>query len=236
MPYKLKKIIIQRDNSDADDLETHIHQLDSEIDSPYVAGKLQDLIPLELQHNQGWKLELSTPRLFNAAGLEKLIPEVGPKGIYYLELRPGYKLKQLMVDPDEVIVDIFIGPIDTLIYSFYNPTRRNSISITASIEKDSQVYTKLKSDLSDIHWRQYFIRLAMDRVQEKEIENKASANMNAKEVADYLGVGTKTIRNWTSEGKIPSVKIGSAVRYPKERIDNWLKTKEKKSTRKRATN
>lgn len=235
MPYKLKKIIIQRDNSDADDLETHIHQLDSEIDSPYVAGKLQDLIPLELQHNQGWKLELSTPRLFNAAGLEKLIPEVGPKGIYYLELRPGYKLKQLMVDPDEVIVDIFIGPIDTLIYSFYNPTRRNSISITASIEKDSQVYSKLKSDLSDIHWRQYFIRLAMDKVQEKEIENKVSANMNAKEVADYLGVGTKTIRNWTSEGKIPSVKIGSAVRYPKERIDNWVKTKEKKSTRKRAT-
>ncbi len=232
MPYKLKKIIIQRDNSDADDMETHIHQLDSEIDSPYVAGKLQDLIPIELQHNVGWKLELSTPRLFNAAGLEKLIPEVGPKGIYYLELRPGYKLKQLMVDPDEVVVDIFIGPIDTLIYSFYNPTRRNSISITASIEKDLQVYTKLKSDLSNIHWRQYFIRLAMDRVQEKEIENKVSVNMNAKEVADYLGVGIKTIRNWTSEEKIPSVKIGSAVRYPKERIDNWVKSKEKKSKRK----
>ncbi|MBV6421638.1 MAG: hypothetical protein DAHOPDDO_02919 [Ignavibacteriaceae bacterium] len=234
MPYKLKKIIIQRDNFN-DDTETHIRQLDSEIDSPYAAGKLQDLIPIELQHNEGWKLELSTSPLFNAAGLEKLIPEVGPKGIYYLELRPGYKLKQIMVDPDEVVVDIFIGPIDTLIYSFYNPTRRNSISITASIEKDSQIYSKLKSDLSDIHWRQYFIRLAMDRVQEKEIENKISANMNAKEVADYLGVSTKTIRNWTSEGKIPSVKIGSSVRYPKERIDNWVKSKEKKVVRSNAS-
>ncbi|GIK61898.1 MAG: hypothetical protein BroJett017_27880 [Ignavibacteriota bacterium] len=233
MPYKLNKIILQRDN--IRDFETHTHPMDTEIDFPFVAGKLQELVPIEHQYGKKSKLELSTTPLFNESSLTKLIPEIGPKGIYYLELRPGYKLKQLMVDPDEVIVDIFIGPIDTLIYSFYNPTRRNSISITASIEKDSQVYPKLKSDLSDIHWRQYFIRLAMDRVQEKEIENKVSANMNAKEVADYLGVGTKTIRNWTSEGKIPSVKIGSAVRYPKERIDNWVKTKEKKSTRKRAT-
>lgn len=233
MPYKLNKIILQRDN--IRDFETHTHPMDTEIDFPFVAGKLQELVPIEHQYGKKSKLELSTTPLFNESSLTKLIPEIGPKGIYYLELRPGYKLKQLMVDPDEVVVDVFIGPIDTLIYSFYNPTRRNSISITASIEKDSQVYSKLKSDLSDIHWRQYFIRLAMDRVQEKEIENKVSANMNAKEVADYLGVGTKTIRNWTSEGKIPSVKIGSSVRYPKERIDNWVKSKEKKVVRSNAS-
>jgi hypothetical protein len=86
---------------------------------------------------------------------------VGAKGIYYLEVRSGHKLKQLVVEPDEVIVDIYIGPKDTLIYSFYNPTRRNTISITVSIEKDQQVYSKIKSDLSDIHWRQYFIQSAM---------------------------------------------------------------------------
>ncbi len=48
--------------------------------------------------------------LFNESGLTKLIPAVGPKGIYYLELRPGHKLKQLVVEPDDVVVDIYIGP------------------------------------------------------------------------------------------------------------------------------
>jgi len=197
-----------------------------------VAGKLQELVPKEHQYGKQSSLELSTSPLFNESGLGKFIPEVGPKGIYYLELRPGHKLKQLVVEPDDVYVDIYIGPKDTLIYSFYNPTRRNTISITASIEKDDEnVYAKLKSDLSDIHWRQYFIRSAMNKIEVKKTELKVSENMNAKEVANYIGFGIKTIRNWTSEGKIPSIKIGSAVRYPKERIDNWLKTKEKKLVR-----
>ena len=76
----------------------------------------------------------------------------------------------------------------------------------------------------------------MNKIEDKRSELKVSENMTAEQVADYLQVDKKTIRNWTSEGKIPSVKIGSAVRYPKERIDNWLKTKEKNSKRKHATN
>jgi excisionase family DNA binding protein len=63
---------------------------------------------------------------------------------------------------------------------------------------------------------------------------KISENMTAKEVAKYVNVGEKTIRNWTSEGKIPFVKLGSAVRYPKTRIDSWQKTKENKSIKKSA--
>jgi excisionase family DNA binding protein len=233
MPYKLNKIVFERDN--IIDYETHTHPLDTEIDFPFVAGKLKELVPLELQYAKKSRLELSTSPLFNESGLTKLIPEVGPKEIYYLELRPGHKLKQLVVEPEDVVVDIYIGAEDTLIYSFYNPTRRNTISITASIEKDSQVYAKLKSDLSNIHWRQFFIRSAMNKIEDEKIEMKISANMTANEIANYIGVGVKTIRNWTSEGKIPSIKIGGAVRYPKDRIDNWLKTKEKKSKKKHAT-
>ena len=113
-----------------------------------------------------------------------------------------------------------------MIYSFYNPTRRNSVSITCSIEKDSQVNSKIKSDLTDIHWRQYFIRVAKGNAKEKS-ESKVSENMTADQVAEYLQLDIKTIRNWTSENKIPFVKLGGSVRYPKERIDNWLKSKEK---------
>ena len=53
--------------------------------------------------------------------------------------------------------------------------------------------------------------------------------MTAKEVTLYLNVEIKTIRNWTSENKISYVKLGSTVRYPKTKIDHWLKSKEKKS-------
>ena len=230
MPYKLNKIILQRDN--IKDYETHTHPMDTEIDFPFVAGKLQELVPIEHQYGKKSKLELSTTPLFNESGLTKLIPEVGPRGIYYLELRPGYKLKQLIVEPDDVVVDIYIGAKDTLIYSFYNPTRRNHISITASSVKDDEnIYSKLKSDLSDIYWRQHFVRVAMDIVDIKKGDTKISENMTAEEVAKYLNLEIKTIRNWTSEGKIPNVKLGGAVRYQKERIDTWLKSKEKKVVR-----
>jgi len=108
-----------------------------------------------------------------------------------------------------------------LIYSFYNTTRRNTISLTASIEKDAQFYGKIKSDLSDICWRQNFIRLA--KGDERDIKGtRIPEKIAAEQVADYLQVDKKTIRNWTSEEKIQSVKIGSAVRYPKECINNWL--------------
>jgi len=224
MPYKLNKIIFQRDN--IRDYETHTHPLDTEIDFPFIAGKLQELIPLEHQYCKQSKLELSKSPLFNESGLTKLLPEVGLKGIFYLELRPGFKIKQLIVEPNDVVTDIYIGPKDRLIYSFYNPTRRNTISITCSLEKDYQVYSKIKSDLTDIHWRQYFIRVAQGNAEEKS-ESRVSENMTSEQVAEYLQLDIKTIRNWTSENKIPSVKLGGSVRYPKERIDNWLKTKEK---------
>ncbi len=234
MPYKLNKIVFQRDN--IKDYETHTHPLDTEIDFPFVAGKLQELIPKEHQYGKQSRLELSTIPLFNESGLTKLIPEVGPKGIYYLELRPGHKLRQLIVDPEDVVPDIYIGPKDTLIYCFYNPTRRKYISITAVIETDDEgVYSKLKSDPKDIYWRQHFVRLAMDKIDNEKSEAKQSEYMTVDEVANLLKLSKKTIRNWTSEGKIPSVKFGSAVRYRKTHIDNWSAAKEKKSKRKRAT-
>jgi len=39
--------------------------------------------------------------------------------------------------------------------------------------------------------------------------------LTAAQVARYLGVEEKTVRNWTSDGKIPFTKVGSATRYRK---------------------
>lgn len=65
----------------------------------------------------------------------------------------------------------------------------------------------------------------MRKVDEKS-EAKISEIMTAEEVTKYIGFSKKTIRNWTSEEKIPHVKLGNAVRYRKTQIDNWLDAKE----------
>ena len=185
MPYKLNKIIFQREWDWG--YETFTYDLNTEIDFPYVAGKLNLLVPNDYSQIKKHRPDVDDFPLFNESGLTKLIPEVGPKGIYYLELRPGYKLKQLIVEPEDVVVDIYIGAKDTFIYSFYNPTRRNHITITAASEKDNDnVYSKFKSDLSDIYWRQYFVRVAMNKVDIKKSDAKVSENMTAEEVADYI--------------------------------------------------
>ena len=214
MPYKINKIILQREWSWG--YETFTYDLKTEIDFPFVAGKLDELVPKDYPQIKKHKPDIDDFPLFNENGLTKLTPEVGPKGIYYLELQPRYKLKQLIVEPEDVVVDIYFGAEERLIYSFYNPTRRNNITISAASEKDKDnVHAKLKSDLKDIYWRQYFIRLAQNEVDVKRSSTKVSENMTAEEVAKYLNLEIKTIRNWTSEGKIPSVKLRSAVRYKK---------------------
>ena len=229
MPYKLNKIIYQRDN--VRDFETHIHPMDTEIEFPFVAGRLQEFISEDYQYGEHSKLELSKIPLFNESGLTKLVPEVGTKGIYYLELRPGYKLKQLVVDPEDVVVDIYIGPIDTLIYSFYNPTRRNNITITAASEKDTEgVYSQIKSEPNDLIWRNYFVKRALISSQENIITSKKSEVtekdiLTADEAAVYTRSTKKTLQNYASQGKIKSLKGG---KFRRKDLDDFLEHKKKK--------
>ena len=229
MPYKLNKIIFQRDN--IRDYETHTHPLDTEIDYPFIAGKLQDLIPKQYQYGKNSKLELSTSPLFNESGLTKLIPEVGPKGIFYLELRPGFKIKQLVVEPDDVVTDIYVGPKDTLIYSFYNPTRRNSIAIMAAIEKDTEgVYSNIKAEPDDLIWRHYFVQRALLSTQKgapkiNSPEKIDKEILTADEAANYLRMNKKTLQNYASEGKIKSLKGG---KFRRNELEEYLANKKKK--------
>ncbi len=187
------------------------------------------MFPEENQY--GNILELSTSLLFNESGLTKLIPEVGPKGIYYLELKPGHKLKQLVVEPEDVVVDIYFGREDTLIYSFYNPTRRKSIAITAAIEKDTEdVYSQIKTEPKDLIMRQYYIKRALqsssESVKEKiKVQKFTKEILTADEAAIYSRMKKKTLQNYASEGKIKSLKGG---KYRRTDLDEYLEQKKKK--------
>jgi excisionase family DNA binding protein len=48
--------------------------------------------------------------------------------------------------------------------------------------------------------------------------------LNINELSEYLGIPKHTIYQWTSQQRIPFIKIGR-LRFDKEKIDKWLKEK-----------
>ena len=47
--------------------------------------------------------------------------------------------------------------------------------------------------------------------------------INSKELAEYLGVAPQTVRIWVSQRKIPFLKLGSAVRFSQEQVEEILR-------------
>ena len=230
MPYKVKRIVVEIDYQD-----NHLQQIfevDHEIDYPYIVGEEQSLIPddavmTNFRDSEDPQMYYETP-IFNAAGLTKRTVEVGKNGLYYLFVRPDHKLDTIIVEPDEVVSDILYTPVATkgLIYSFYNPTASENITVIAHISKDDEeIYQKIKADPDDIIYRQYFIRRALADTRNSKAGSPAKQHpeiMNAEQVGAYLDMQEKTIRNWTSADNIPHTKIQGAVRYRKSDIDEWL--------------
>ena len=46
--------------------------------------------------------------------------------------------------------------------------------------------------------------------------------MSKKEVAEYIGVSTKTIENWVERAGLKETKIGGIVRYKKQHVINFI--------------
>ena len=132
---------------------------------------------------------------------------------------------------DEVIVDIYFGAKDTLIYSFYNPTRRNTISITAAIEKDTEgVYSQIKAEPDDLIWRHYFVQRALlsaekANTQATKTDNIEKEILTADEAANHLRIKKKTLQNYVSERKLKSVKGG---KFRRRDLEEFLEHKKKK--------
>ncbi|MBT8378233.1 MAG: helix-turn-helix domain-containing protein, partial [Ignavibacteria bacterium] len=120
---------------------------------------------------------------------------------------------------------------DTLIYSFYNPTRRNSISITAAIEKDTEgVYSQIKAEPNDLIWRHYFVQRALLSNQKNDSIAKQSEKfdkeiLTADEAANYSRMQKKTLQNYASKRKIKSLKGG---KFRRKDLDEFLEQKKKK--------
>jgi excisionase family DNA binding protein len=170
--------------------------------------------------------EIASP-LFNDKGFCNIAANISKNGLYFLYLRPRHRLSKLMVTPEDVIVDLLCDEKESLCYSFFNPTNREAILVTAQIVEDIDgVYRKISTYPDDLTWRQYFIRRSMVKYELPDWSSPEIAVpeiMNAQQLAEYLGFEEKTIRNWTSKGTVPFKKVGGSPRYLKSEIDEALK-------------
>lgn len=68
-------------------------------------------------------------------------------------------------------------------------------------------------------------------VKNNDNQMRYSPWMTVEQLADYLSVSPKTIRNWVSQKYIPHAKRGRIVRFHRDRIDAWLSAGECKGRR-----
>ena len=57
-----------------------------------------------------------------------------------------------------------------------------------------------------------------------QIANTNRLLVTANEIAEMVGVSSRTIWRWDSSGKVPKpIRIGKAVRWRRQDIDEWVK-------------
>lgn len=47
--------------------------------------------------------------------------------------------------------------------------------------------------------------------------------LNISEASEYLGFAVHTIYCWTSQRRIPFLKIGNRLRFDRDRLDEWIR-------------
>ena len=237
MPYLISKVLLYIDFP----TEHHIIEatLNTEIDLPFMAGEIQSLLPEEellknyVEHGKQSnlpQLKIVNLPLFNKGNVLNLSINLGQNSVCFIAVRPGYWIVDTEPDPSGIITDIYFSDIvkndDRLVYGFYNITGKDVFSVTGLLKKDDEnIYNKLKSNPTDIIWRRYIVRRALAPSGENIPAPSITypENMTASQLAVYLQLKEKTIRNLTSEGKLPYLKIGGSVRYNKEEVDAALR-------------
>jgi excisionase family DNA binding protein len=197
-------------------------------ESPYLAGEYRSFISKEAATANELKLKTFDEPLINKSNAFKKTIKIGKEGLYFLEIRFGYIIANLIVHPDDVIVDIYFGIDDTLIYSFYNLSDQDLIEVVAKIiPDDEETPKKLRTDPTDIYWRNYFIRRARNILTEANVPKKVAKVkeheiLTAQEAADYLRISKKSLQNYVSQGKVVSLRSG---KFRKKDLDSYLESK-----------
>ena len=69
-------------------------------------------------------------------------------------------------------------------------------------------------------------RIASRSSKNKKLDALFDNLITIEELADYIGVSQKTIRNWVAMRSIPFLRIGRKTFFYFEKLDKWFQTKE----------
>lgn len=56
----------------------------------------------------------------------------------------------------------------------------------------------------------------------KRVDDDAVINLDERQAARFLGIGARTLWQLRKDGRVPYVKFGKSVRYPKPLLVKWL--------------
>ena len=55
--------------------------------------------------------------------------------------------------------------------------------------------------------------------------------LTARQISDLLGISAHTALDWAESGKLPSFKLGKAVRFRRAEIANWIEAQRREVVR-----
>jgi len=233
MSISVKNIFIDRPTrasaSHVYQIERLIISMEDEVDFPFIMGKISDIIDPEFPKQTGVKsrYKIIGQPFANDSGLLKRIVNIGEYGWYFVLLPPGTVFQDLIIQPGDLDIDLYIGDEDNcLLYSFYNSST-NRISVAGKIVQDTRsIYSKIKANMDDLELRQYYLKPCLAKtITRGEFAEPVPDFMNMDEAAGYLGIGVKTLYNWISDEKIPFTKVGRLNKFRKEDLDQYLENR-----------
>jgi len=68
-------------------------------------------------------------------------------------------------------------------------------------------------------------------LQQKPTEPGKRLALRPREAAQALGISERHLWTWTNQGRIPHVRIGRSVIYPRDVLDRWLAEQAAKGAR-----
>ena len=162
--------------------------------------------------------------ILNDANVLRIREAVKVGNLISFEIRPGYRLKDITLDPEHSL-QLYIWHLEKDVAGgflyWFTAGKDGIFEITALLVKDDENYlANLASDIKDVSLRDYIVKKSLaDSKLTHELVEKIPDVMTHKQAAKYLQLSIKTLYN---NRDIPRLKHN---RYSKLDLDKYLAKK-----------
>ena len=223
MPQLVSKIIQYRCMLNNTAFSKGVFNLDEPVYYQYSVGEpLPGLRHKNSKHNID-ETQVERIPLFNKNNHTIITDCIGQYGLLHVKLETDKYLKEIIVEPDGVSVDILAGSDQMLVYEFYNSTKIDTIIIRATLADDKDdICSKIKNHKDDLEFRQYYLRQALKRpgvtpIDKPKVEYPEWLTVD--ELAEYLGLSKSTVYKKTSSKEYKSYPKRGKRKYKKADFD-----------------